>query len=1231
METNGLCPKPHIHNTVSAASLVRLAFLILLGFLTSCNQFSLEVANKGGALELTLPTTLGFVPLTSMNNYPMKGKCTNLTTVTLRVDGIESTLNCNNGQFQSNYDFSGKLDGNITIEASGTTKNNELVTVSRSIVKDTVPPSAALVIAGLGSSYSADPLPRSVTITTTQDDYFYKTALINSGTCAGVDFSAVPARALTFFPISLVANQNNTLCVLSSDRAGNWRVSAVSSTQVYLDTVLPALNFSVSSIGASTNSSVTVDWTLTELNPDAAQNMTLEFSPNGSAPWTILDQRTVGATSLSSAPYSYSWTTPGTNASGKLRLTYTDRVGNVGSSTIDAIIDGGSPVIDSILLADGNTVVGVPSIKVNLTTTPSISPITQVRFSENSSFTGATWVSYNNGERFFTVTPTSGPKTIYAQVRSATGQTSNIVSGNITLDFGNPPNMRILSPLAGTPYAPGQTVTISWECSTTSIVGLAAVPIPAISYSVDDGISYHNIATNLTNNDSATTGSRSWTIPATTPTGQTVSSAKPLRIMGYCSAASGVVSSGMSDLLNSEWRVLAGEPGNLEEGIHLSLANLDTTSGIFGDSSNNLYYSHKNAIMKIDSKSGLVSTWLGNMEVSGCNLASGFTGATNLPHLIDITANEMLFYSFPCERLYKVSISTKQVVWSKNHKILPYSSVTGEMRFSYVKSGFLYFTDDYRLYEWDLNVLTSTPRHIGGTGTCSATLPANGIPATTAGIICTTKSISVQAAVSPDRKKIWVTTGIASGPNTVYFEYDEVASEYVTKTEPLGGALSRCINTDFDSDGFFCLRVIPGNTSRAIYYVNTTALTVSAIHELPTYKSLAGQTYIGASKNSILSFTNSNELFESAFDSTAVTFTTNKIGGKAFHIFGNGNDIGKVAFTGISDFAWDPVSNNFFVRGAQHIRRLHLDTTGTPTINEISSASASSIPNSTPMYGFAVSPDGTIIANCGTGTGGSSWRTVTASTWDSVAETVANGTNYYVTRTTYLYPTLGASFVMNGGASVRNNPYMVGTILPNNKLYFMGTSESTATNDLWIYESNRTNVKSIAGAAGAGGYNASDNGGPALGARITNVYGMQPVLTAPLASVGDLLIFDGPRLRRVSVATFASEAGSPTAPTIHDEINFSSFTNYPGNKSWDHAIYDEATGWSYFAYAADPALGEVPEVWAARAAEGFVRINTDGIILSRNGPKSLKMQISPLGLVLLDSNKRRLIYTELFN
>ena len=1162
------------------------------------------------SLSIEASNVEGYIQTSQLSSFQISGSCKGFNSVMVTVSSQSQTLFCVNSRYTTTFDLTAESDG--VLEFKATAEANAQTIESRlSLTKDIIAPVGAISVTGLGSSPSSVITPRSVTFSSTGDYYFIKLKRINSGTCAAADFSSSPT---VYFQstqsMSILANQPNTLCVIGADRSGNWQASVYSSAELIIDTTAPVLTFNLTRVDVTTNTGFQIDWTLTEKNPDSSQDMTLEFSPTGSAPWTPLNQVTVGPGAVSNQSYSYMWTSPGTQTNaGKLRLKLRDLASLESTVEIPVAVDDGIPVLDSIILADSVPLIAIPSVKVQTSATTSLSPISHIKISEDPALTGAPWINYNSGINFFDLTRTSGLKTVYAQVRSGSGQTSNILSSTVTLEFGTAPVVKVTSPIAGTSYAPGVTLNIDWTCSTASSAGLAPVPINFIKYSVDDGISYHDIASNLTNNLTATTGSYAWVVPAITPSGQVVTTSTPIRLTVNCSSAAGIVASGMSELLNSEWRVLAGEPGNIYENLHISAADITSNSGFFGDSTNALFYPKGDAIMRMNPKTGMVQKWAGEIFSKGCTLAADGSGLTTTPRIIDITNDKILFQSVTCGTLYLMDIATKTLIWSRT-----LANTSGGI--FYTKSGHLFYHENFSIYSLDINSVASTPELVVGTPGVCGTPSSVGSPANASPIYCAGTSFEI--AVSPDRQKIWIFT---PSDSNIYITKADSSSPYLITTSPFASRLSRCVETSFDTTKIFCSSSVPVGTGIGVRAIDLLTNTLTASHTIPVFKGVtANQARIGAGRNSFYATFTTNELFEVKYESS--TFTSQLIGGGSFHVYGNGSDPSAVAFTKIAGMSYNDATKWLYVRGIQHLRRLHINTTD-PLNKHVDSIetgfNSNSVPNSGAVYSFAVNVAGNRSSVTGSSTSGFYWRTVDLSTWDALNASLGNPIGFYYTGLiSGAYPTFNQTFgSTNVSATLRQDSMQHTTFLPNGNFYFVGSSDRNQLQDLWIWESTGSAIKMTAGASGASGFEPSSDNTTAVGARLGAIHGLQPDTS------GDLLIFDGDHLRKVTVAT------EPGAPKIYNLTDFSALSGYPGSKIWDHAKHDNTTGWSYFAKAASQDGLQPAEVWAVRPGDGWVEIPVTGILLPYYATKSLVIEITPLGLLILDPTKSRILQTDL--
>lgn len=1158
----------------------------------------------------------GVAPTHILNAYEVSGECTHTKSLTVAAGNLSQQTTCSEGRFATTFNFSSMPDGPIPVKVKGkgTSRTTSLETI---IFKDTIAPSGSLSLTGF-SAPQINLSQISLGIISSEDDYFYKVVPITSGVCSSVDFTNVPATTANPMLVNLIPNGTNTLCITSADKAHNWRTTPITSTSTYYDGSAPQLNFEMSYVDGPVGTSLDIDWTLTENYNALSQVMTLEYSPTGASPWTVLDSRTIATSGpILNEAFTYSWTMPSVATSnGRLRLKLEDIAGNLGVSEISVIIDDTPPVLNSAILADGSEYVGIPTITVEPLVGPNRSPIIEIQTSEVADFSdNPEWMRLNANRAFFKLSILEGLKTVYVRVRSRSGFVSNIVSAQVYLDSAPPPRVTVTSPLSNAPYAPGTPMNIAWTCSTTTGIGLADNPITSIRYSVDDGVSFHNIATNRTNNIDGTHGNYAWIVPATTPTGQIVSVQRPLRIVVNCSSKGGVVSSGMSELLNSQWKVLIGEPGNIDEGVHISAADLTTLGGFFGDTKNAIFYGRKHSIMRMSPASGVVTQWAGSMESPGCTLSNGGNGLLSFPEVIDINdENEILIYSAPCSSLYKMNLTTKQLIWSKVFSPAPEENVFYKQ---YVKSGHLVYSYNQVLYLLDLNNPSSTPQALIGTpGSCvsSGSIIIDSVAATSP-LPCSSTGHH-GPIVKPDLSKIWITGASFAlrlekdpGSGIYYIRNSSAAPGTVTTN------ISRCVQ--FDNELLYCMASTPNNTSRDIATFNTITETRSSPVSLPTANNISrAQTFVGVGKSSAYYYTNTNELFEVSYRNGSWG-AISKIGGTAFHTYGNGSEANQVAFTPISSFAYDDIGKWLYIRGALHLRRIHIDDSSDPFIDNIETAFATQIGNTGPTFGMAVSGDLQRVVH----TTNENMECSNTAAWNPLINYVSSCGLYY-TQQGSTYPTLGATFSgANGqfGHPLRPNRFPLMTFAKNgnNNLYFYGASTADETQDLWIFESSMSSGRVIAGANGLAGYENTPDGSPALGARLSAIHGIQS------NDDGDLLVFDGFLLRRITVTTDNAN------PLIYTELDFSSFINYPGDKLWNHAIHDTASGWSYFAKGADTGAMTSAEVWAAHPLHGFEEIPVNEIVLAELNRRSLQLAITPLGLLLLDSNKKRIIQTPL--
>lgn len=1048
-------------------------------------------------------------------------------------------------------------------------------------------------------------------------------------------------------------DSTHTLYVWSQDAAGN--ISATASTlAVTLDTKNPTLSWVSPTTDLAINTTTPVSWKVTEPHTSASQNTVLSYSTDAGATWTTLSTQALPASSASAQSYSSSFTTPSTIGSILLKATATDVLGHQASITKSLVVESQSPTLNSLILSGGASIVGIPSISAQLNVTPTTSATVYMRLAENSDLSSTAWIPYTSSAFSYDLTKTGGSKIVYAQVKNSAGFESNIVSATISLEFGAPPVVTVSSPTAaGGPYPGGTSINIQWTCTTSGSTTLTSSPI-SISYSADDGVTYNSIITGIANS-----GSYSWTVPAG------VTSTTPLKVLVSCETSAGVITTGLSELVNSVWKNLIGNPGNMDYGIHLNAADLSKWGPVHGDSSNNLYSTNKNGIIKIDRKSGIVNQWLGLIYAGGCPTATSTFADMRFitPQIIDISNDVMTIISGPCHSITRINLATQSLVWTRTVPEIDWAEGKAAPIGFYVKQGqgTYYFPspnaagDLYTYWRLDLSSSSTTAERLLGDGvSCTTTLPEVAALSETQRVVCVSGNQG-HLVVSPDQQTINYYY-MATSPNAVNYKtvltFDSNLGKYVvsssTRTSVLGENLvNRCIQIGSDTTRYIC--VPAEGQSRSLNSFDTAAnQSVGANLVLATFNNSGTmQLSMGASTTSAYALsTTTNELFEIKFNSDG-SLTSTLIGGSPFFTFGNGTDPAKVAFTTVMGMTYSPINNALYVRGVNHIRRIKIDTVGLK-IAEIDTAMGSGfLGNSSAFGGLAISPDGTSMAVSRVNNNRYPWDRGNLTTWTTTvspttqAYTVngtAGTTSYYdATGTNYDPETLvlGASFSATYSVFLHDWSGSA-TFLSDGSFYFPATSDGAYSRNLWIYQSKKNvsnsnySITPLAGAVGDATQASPLTpgvGSAAIGTAFKRIYGLQP--SAPDGSGNtDLLVFDAQRLRKVSFVTESS------APKVYDEIDYASLANYPGDLPWTHAIYDTTTHWSYFVISGGMSPDSKAHLYAAHPASGFEEISLEGLNLSNAKTtfgRMLSLEVSPLGLLLLDTANKRILSTPLKN
>ncbi len=135
-------------------------------------------------------------------------------------------------------------DGIKTIQVAQTDAAGTRRTSSRVFVRKNTPPTVVLRSSDLGVTPSHSLAQRSISVSG-QDVVSYKAVVINFGDCFSADFSqAISNPVASPFIFTPANNSSNQVCAVGVDPAGNWQTVATASTPLRIDTVVPLLAWS---------------------------------------------------------------------------------------------------------------------------------------------------------------------------------------------------------------------------------------------------------------------------------------------------------------------------------------------------------------------------------------------------------------------------------------------------------------------------------------------------------------------------------------------------------------------------------------------------------------------------------------------------------------------------------------------------------------------------------------------------------------------------------------------------------------------------------------------------------------------------------------------------------------------------------------------------------------------------------------------------------------------------
>jgi hypothetical protein len=225
-------------------------------------------------------------------------------------------------------------------------------------------------------------------------------------------------------------------------------LSNICTGNITVDTTPPACSIVINGGDAQTN---TASVTLTLSATDAGSGVSRMRFSNDDSTWTTWE----------SYADSKSWTLVSGDGTKTVYVQYDDVAGNVSASYSDLIELMATVPTGSVTINDGDAYTS--STSVTLTLSDGGGAAVQMRFSNDGSAWTA-WEEYGTSKAW-TLTAGDGAKTVYVQYRDSAGLPSNICTGNITVDTGQPTGSININ--TGAQYANSANVTVIASVSDT--------------------------------------------------------------------------------------------------------------------------------------------------------------------------------------------------------------------------------------------------------------------------------------------------------------------------------------------------------------------------------------------------------------------------------------------------------------------------------------------------------------------------------------------------------------------------------------------------------------------------------------------------------------------------------------------------------------------------------------------------------------------------------------------
>ncbi|MGK0367942.1 MAG: hypothetical protein ACI9QD_001082, partial [Thermoproteota archaeon] len=168
----------------------------------------------------------------------------------------------------------------------------------------------------------------------------------------------------------------------------------------------------------------------------------------------------------------------------------------VGAKSISSLksihIDTQAPNLSAVIIDSGAIATISTSVSVTISASDNSGTILKIKLASDLALTNGSWVDFDGTLDYQIPSIASGVQTVYAQIMDAAGNTSVIKSNSISMAYGDPPTIEILSPKGGVKYETlGESIDVQFKV--VSIASLKASNPIQLFYTLDNGLTTNDL------------------------------------------------------------------------------------------------------------------------------------------------------------------------------------------------------------------------------------------------------------------------------------------------------------------------------------------------------------------------------------------------------------------------------------------------------------------------------------------------------------------------------------------------------------------------------------------------------------------------------------------------------------------------------------------------------------------------------------------------------------------